>query len=72
MIVHCGKCSHEWEVLLPLPIAIPRAARIMRGIVAAGCPGCGKYGAGVVFFGTVTEGERASKASSSKRRRSKR
>ena len=44
MTVHCRKCNHQWESVLPLPMLIDRALKVMRGIVEAGCPNCGAYG----------------------------
>ena len=46
--VHCKQCRHRWKAFLPLPMPMHRAAKVMRGIVQAGCPACGAYGLNVL------------------------
>lgn len=48
LTVHCKQCAHQWEAFLPLPMPIVRATKVMKGIVAAGCPKCGAHGADVL------------------------
>ena len=49
--VHCGKCNHQWNHPMPLPLPMARAITVMRGIVAAGCPACGATGSDVLVGG---------------------
>lgn len=46
--VHCRDCNHGWDVMMPLPMPIDRAIKVMRGAVAAGCPKCGAHGSAVI------------------------
>lgn len=42
--VHCGKCNHEWDLPLKLPMPISQFTRTMRGYAMAGCSECGAHG----------------------------
>jgi hypothetical protein len=46
--VHCKQCAHQWEAFMNLPIPVARAMKVMKGIVAAGCPECGAHGNNVL------------------------
>jgi len=45
--LHCGKCDHQWEMPLKLPMPMRRAAIALKGFAAAGCPSCGVDGKSV-------------------------
>ena len=49
MTVHCAKCNHQWEVIIPLPMPIRRFVIATRGAAAAGCPECRAYGNDVLL-----------------------
>ena len=50
--VHCARCGHAWHVVgVTLPTDVERFVAIMRDAIAAGCPGCGAHGDGVVLCG---------------------
>lgn len=46
--VHCRMCNHQWDGLLPLPMEMDRAVKVMKGISEAGCPECGAHGDAVL------------------------
>lgn len=48
MTLHCAECNAEWDAIMPLPMPLKRAALVMKGIAAAGCPSCHAYGKNVL------------------------
>lgn len=48
MTVHCARCNHQWDVIMPLPMPLNRAITVMNGAVAAGCPVCRAHGTAVL------------------------
>jgi hypothetical protein len=51
LTVHCRTCNHQWEVVCPLPLPIPRFSQIAKGAVAAGCPACREHEPNTVLVG---------------------
>jgi hypothetical protein len=46
---HCAVCGCDWRSPFPLPLPMSRAVVALRGIIAAGCPGCGATGRAVLL-----------------------
>lgn len=49
--VHCKSCNHQWEVICPLPMTIPRFGVVVKGACAAGCPSCRAHGRDTLLMG---------------------
>jgi hypothetical protein len=49
--LHCGNCSHAWEVAIQLPLELARAVRLLDGFVAQGCPNCDASGDAILTLG---------------------
>jgi transcription elongation factor Elf1 len=41
LTVHCGMCSHEWQIEINLPQSIDMFVERTRAASEAGCPRCG-------------------------------
>ena len=46
--MHCKACNHEWMIPIGLPMPIDNFVALSKGVVAAGCPKCGKGGDNVL------------------------
>lgn len=46
--LHCGNCSHTWNVVIQLPLELARAVKLLDGFVAQGCPNCDAHGDSVL------------------------
>jgi len=51
MTVHCQNCNHQWELDMPLPIALSEALKVMQRAVEDGCPKCQHAGPSGVLAG---------------------
>ncbi len=52
--LHCGNCSHAWNVSIQLPLELGRAVKLLDGYVAQGCPNCDAHGDAILTLSAPT------------------